>query len=318
MTVVICTRSRPRLLLRALESVTAQQSMPKEILVVANMPPDDTYAAQLAEQFPAVRLVYEPREGLDFARNRALRDATTEWLLYVDDDVVLDRLAVHELGEALHRYADAAVVNGRVLPLSTRHPGERLFEANGGFDCGAQSRTLAQSGTLPWKRSPIHRVVAIGNGCCMAIHRDKTLAIGGFDDALDLGAALGGGGDLDIYWRLVLAGHAVIYEPRIRAQHEHRETIASAVAQIGQHQAGLIVFLSKAVARGPINARAMASMFLVWRLLKPLLRLGKAILRLDVLRPAQAWHVARMNWAYAGRYQEMRQVAASRAGAGAA
>lgn len=287
--------------------------MPEDILVIANMPPDDKYSMLLAEQFPNVRLVFETREGLDFARNRALREATTDWVFYVDDDVVLDRLAVRELLESLRRNPRAAVINGRVKPFSLRHAGQRLFEANCGFDCGVQRRTLARRGLWPWKRSPIHNVIKIGNGCCMAVRRDAALAIGGFDDALDLGAALGGGGDLDLFWRVVMASYAVIYEPRIRAQHEHRETVDSAVAQIGQHQAGLIVFLSKALRHGSTSDRAMATLFLLWRLAKPLLRLSRSVLGLDVLRPAQAWRLTRMNWVHVGRYQEMRQVAASRA-----
>lgn len=313
-TIAICTRSRPQLLVRALESVTSQESVPDAVLVIANMPPDDNYAMLLAKKFPEVRLVFETREGLDFARNRALREAATDWVFYVDDDVVLDPTAVRELGESLHRNPDAAVINGRVQPFSMRHAGQRLFEANNGFDCGEQIRTLARAGHWPWTRSPIHGVIAIGNGCCMAVRRDTALAIDGFDDALDLGATLGGGGDLDLFWRMVVASNKVIYEPRILARHEHRQTIESAVAQIGQHQAGLIVFLSKAVRHGAISDRIMAALFLLWRLAKPLLRLVKAAIGVDVLRPEQAWQVARMNWRHVGRYQAMRQVAASRAG----
>lgn len=312
-TVSICTRSRPQLLLRALESVNAQESMPEAILVVANMPPDDNYTTLMAERFPRARLVFESREGLDFARNRAMREATTDWVFFVDDDVVLDRSAVHELRDSLLRNPDAAVINGRVQPLSMRHPGQRLFEANSGFDCGAESRTLVRAGRWPWTRSPIHGVVAIGSGCCMAVRRDVALAIDGFDEALDLGATLGGGGDFDLYWRMVMASRAVVYEPRVLAQHEHRETVESAVAQIAQHRAGLIVFLSKAVRHGSMSDRMMATFFLLWRVVKPLLQLAKAVVGVDVLRPGQAWQVARMNWAHVGRYQEMRQVAASRA-----
>jgi GT2 family glycosyltransferase len=301
--------------MRALESVNSQESMPKDILVIANMPHDDDYAVLLSKEFPNVRLIFETREGLDFARNRALRETTTDWVFYVDDDVVLDHLAVHELGESLRRNTDASVINGRVQPLSMRHAGQRLFEANSGFDCGVQYRALKRAGPWPWTRSPIHGVISIGNGCCMAVRRDTALAIGGFDDALDLGAALGGGGDLDLYWRIVMASYTVIYEPRILAQHEHRETIENAIAQIGQHQAGLVVFLSKAVRHGSPGDRAMATLFLMWRLAKPMLRIVRSALGLDVLRPGQAWRIARMNWAHVGRYQEMRQVAASRTGA---
>lgn len=314
-TVAICTRRRPSFLIRVLESVDAQTAKPAETLVVVNLPADEQLSAALRERFSHARVIFESKEGLDFARNRALREATGEWVLFVDDDVVLDSSTVERLGSSIAVHANAAVINGRVVPLSLQHAGQRLFEANAGFDCGTQPRKLSRNGWLPWTRNPIHRVVSIGSGCCMAVHRERALAIGGFDEALDLGAALGGGGDLDFYWRTVQSGKSVVYEPHILAKHEHRTEIEGAVTQIGQHQAGLIVFLSKAVTMGTLSDRTVAALYIAWRLLKSLLRLGKAVVGADAFSPNQAWRVARMNWAHLGRYSAMQRIAASRAGA---
>ena len=53
----------------------------------------------------------------------------------------------------------------------------------------------------------------------------RTVAVrelGGFDEALDTGPPLPGGGDLDIWSRLARAGHPLVYEPRLLVFHRHR------------------------------------------------------------------------------------------------
>lgn len=338
-TAAICTRARPEMLLRALGSVLAQSRRADEVLVIDNLAGDDALAAAVARLDPSVRVIPEPREGLDFARNRALGEATSAWIIFIDDDVVLDeraveRLAAHTRGDAgtnagtdagvprararrsrVRRGEEprARVVNGRVLPLSLEHAGQRLFERNAGFDRGSAPRVLERGRLVPWRSSPIHGVVSIGSGCCMAVHRATALALGGFDEALDLGAALGGGGDLDLYWRAVQAGARVLYDPSLLARHEHRRETAAAVRQICQHNAGLIVFLSKAAGQGPWPDRMMARAFLAWRLLKPCLRYVRALIGVDALEPGQAAALVRATWTALGRYGALRRLATARA-----
>ncbi len=75
------------------------------------------------------------------------------------------------------------------------------------------------------------------------------MELGGFDEALDTGAPLPGGGDLDIF--TVCCGQAapMIYEPEYAVYHEHRETIPQLRRQYwtwGPRHDGS--FLSKAIA----------------------------------------------------------------------
>ncbi|HJR51562.1 MAG TPA: glycosyltransferase family A protein, partial [Gemmatimonadales bacterium] len=84
----ICTRDRPELLARALDSLVAQTPEVAEILVVDNAPAGDATRALVATRFPSVRYVAEPVPGLDFARNRALETATREVVAFLDDDAV--------------------------------------------------------------------------------------------------------------------------------------------------------------------------------------------------------------------------------------
>ena len=47
--------------------------------------------------------------------------------------------------------------------------------------------------------------IRVGLGASMAVRRSVILELGGFDEALDMGAVLPGGGDLDILWRVLEA-----------------------------------------------------------------------------------------------------------------
>ena len=84
----ICTRDRTDLLRRALRSLTGQTSEPAEILVVDNAPGSPATEMMVRDEFPVFRYVMEPIPGLDFARNRALRETSREIVAFMDDDVV--------------------------------------------------------------------------------------------------------------------------------------------------------------------------------------------------------------------------------------
>ena len=82
---VICTRDRVKHLRRALRSLVEQAVPPAEILVVDNAPRTDCTRVLVCEEFPSVRYVRELVLGLDFARNRALREAQSEIVAFLDD-----------------------------------------------------------------------------------------------------------------------------------------------------------------------------------------------------------------------------------------
>jgi len=91
-TVAICTHNRAGLLARVIEPTVAQsQACEAEVLVVDNASTDNTPAvlAHLArDTAPTLRVVREPRLGLACARNRALAEASTDIVVFLDDDAV--------------------------------------------------------------------------------------------------------------------------------------------------------------------------------------------------------------------------------------
>lgn len=282
-TVAICTLGRATLT-RAIESLLQQDPAPAEILVIDNgLAP--TVASSLA-RFPAVRVVNEPVPGLDFARNRALLVAANNIVIFLDDDAVALPGYVAAAAAPLLNDDRVGASTGRVDPLHLDTPAQRLFEANGGFSRGDRIVRLPVDAALPLHghRAPlIAWAVSIGSGCSLAVRRDLVREIGGFDPALDLGAALPGGGDHDIMWRLLQAGYDIVYQPSAIARHEHRRELADAETQMVGHQRALVALLTKHLVRTSGRDRWPVAAFLAWRLVKPGVRLLRRLRGKDPL-----------------------------------
>lgn len=290
MTAAICTRARPEQLARALESLCAQRVPAAEILVIDNAPLDDAAERAVARACPAARYVVEPIPGLDFARNRALAEATGDIVAFLDDDAVASPGWVGAIRAAFENAPSLGVCTGRVEALAVRTAGQRLFEANGGYGRGDRRIRLPADARRRLRGLPaplIAWAVSVGNGASLAVRRDYARQLGGFDEALDLGDVLPGGGDLDMIWRMLQAGHEVVYEPDALAWHEHRQSVSDAVEQIAGHQRALLAFLAKSVRQASGRTQAELLAFLCWRLLKPGVRLAARGIGRDPL-PARA------------------------------
>lgn len=234
LSVVICTRQRAAYLERCLAAIEAldrgalHELERFEILVIDNAPLDDSTRAVVARH-PEVRYVLERRAGLNFARNRALHEAAGDLLAYVDDDVVVDPGWLRGLVAAWSEDPDVGLITGQVLPLELATPAQVLFEQRGGFRRGFR-RTRCR-GARP--DDPLFPCTAsfLGTGANMAVDRHAVLALRGFDTALDTGTPLPGGGDIDIYYRLVRAGYRAVYDPAYLARHLHRRDYAGLLRQ---------------------------------------------------------------------------------------
>lgn len=86
-TVVIPTRNRPELLMRAIKSVQAQTRPVDEIIVVVDGPDEVTVKALSDAGDPRIRPIVLPTNGgANNARNQGAASATTEWVAFLDDD----------------------------------------------------------------------------------------------------------------------------------------------------------------------------------------------------------------------------------------
>jgi GT2 family glycosyltransferase len=296
LTAAVCTRNRPDQLRRALASLAVLDPPAGEILVIDNAPDDDRSRRLVASEFPAVRYVRENVPGLNFARNRALHEARCPIVGFLDDDAVADAGWCQALLSVFAERPAVAACTGRVEALVQETAAQRLFEANGGFSCGLDPIRLPADLHRPLHghRAPaIAWSISIGCGCSLGIRRAAALAVGGFDNALDLSPLLPGGGDLDILWRLLDAGHHLEYQPLALAWHEHRRTLPEVGGQLAGHQRAVLAFLRKSLREARKETRWAILLFLAWRLVKPGVR---ALRRLFGRDPLPFRVLVRMWW----------------------
>jgi glycosyltransferase involved in cell wall biosynthesis len=85
--VVIPTLDRPKLLLRAIDSVLRQTHQEIEVIVVADRPDPDTISAVRALSDSRLQLITnQQRSTAAAARNTGVDNATGEWIAFLDDD----------------------------------------------------------------------------------------------------------------------------------------------------------------------------------------------------------------------------------------
>jgi GT2 family glycosyltransferase len=241
--IAICTHGRPMELarcLRALREAAAASGV--RVLVIDNAP-RDTRTAETVKAFPGVDYILEPKPGLDFARNRAIRESNAELLAFLDDDVIVDPCWLTGLREAWSIHRDAGAFTGPILPLELETTAQVVFERMGGF--GKSFERTRYSNVLP--ESPTYPVGAglFGAGANMVFRRDVLERLGGFDDALDTGAPLPGGGDLDIFYRVVRAGYPLVREPQLVVYHQHRREYKKLRHQMWTWGLGTMAYINK-------------------------------------------------------------------------
>ena len=216
-----------------------RSSAPHDLLVIDNAPSNSTKRGiSCGSEFPAARYVVEHAQGLDFARNRALRESSADVVAYIDDDAVAGPDWIAQTAAVFAESSAIAICTGKVDALSLDSAGARLFEANGGFARGDRRIHLPPgAGSRPpgASRPLIAWSIASAAARVSPIRRRTALELGGFDEALDMGSVLPGGGDLDMLWRVLAAGYQVVYEPRVHARHDHRREWADAEHQIIEH-----------------------------------------------------------------------------------
>jgi hypothetical protein len=119
--VIVCTYNRRPFLEGLVGSILTQlphADYPLEILIVDNNSSDGTagYAKAVAEQHPAFRYVFEPKQGLSHARNAGAAAARQGFLMYLDDDALLPPHYLPTLGPRLHQN-DPDFFGGPLYPL---------------------------------------------------------------------------------------------------------------------------------------------------------------------------------------------------------
>ncbi|HJR58572.1 MAG TPA: glycosyltransferase [Vicinamibacterales bacterium] len=218
LSVVMCTYNRGGLLADAVRSVLAQHDAttpPFEMIVVDNNSTDGT--RDIVERFAAldgrVRYLFEPQQGLSFARNAALLEARAPLIAFTDDDVRAEPDWVMAIVRAFHERPEADIVGGRVLPVWPFEPPAWLTRDHWA------PLALVDHGEAPLVVSAGHPICLVGAN--LAVPRRVFDVAGVF--ATDLQRVKDGIGSLEDHeflLRLLRLGRTGVYDPRITVHAE--------------------------------------------------------------------------------------------------
>lgn len=215
-TVAICTWNRSALLrqtLVSLQGLVKPSDVEWELLVIDNNCTDDTPA--VVEEFTGklpIRRIVETKQGHSHARNRAVDEARGSWVLWTDDDVLVDPQWLTEMTRAIGQHPEASFFGGYIEPWFEVPP-PRWIEQNRQFltgvlvtrDLGAEPRPFG-AGEFPF-------------GANMAIRTDlqrehrfnpRLGRVGAGNVVLD---------ETDLFHRLVAQGYHGVWVPAARVRH---------------------------------------------------------------------------------------------------
>jgi GT2 family glycosyltransferase len=240
--VVIPTCNRPDDLRRCLTALRRQRS-PRgcEIVVIDNRPGPDSPTPSVAREFPEVRFIDEPRPGLSYARNAGFAASTGDILIAIDDDVVVPEGWLDRLIAPFAR-PEVMAVTGHVLPLELETRSQCDFEAYGGLGKGFNRFEVDGE----WFRSlrgavPTWHLGATANAAFRAAIFDDP-RIGMLDEALGAGMPTGCSEDTYLFYRILKAGHTIVYEPTAFVWHRHRRTDEALRHQIHCYSKGHVAY----------------------------------------------------------------------------
>lgn len=109
--------------LARMKQLNIPENIEWELIVVNNNCTDgsDHVIANYSDELP-IRRVFEPTPGLSNARNAAVREAEGDYILWTDDDVLVDECWLEAYGRAFERCPDVVIFGGPIYPLFERKP----------------------------------------------------------------------------------------------------------------------------------------------------------------------------------------------------
>jgi GT2 family glycosyltransferase len=196
-------------ILNVLSALKAQTCRIASVVVVDNASQENT-PEHIRTMFPDVELIQlKENVGLSRARNIGLRQANTDFVLLLDDDVYLESDAVRRMRDALGREAAAAI-----CPRVVYYPGKDTIQSDGAAIHFAGLLTPLHAGESSGRPRELFAVDGL-IGACMLVRRSALIDIGSFDEDYFFYFE-----DLEFSYRWRARGHKILCEPRAIAFHD--------------------------------------------------------------------------------------------------
>ncbi len=212
--VAICTFNRCDLLRKCLDGLTKQtiDLARMEVIVVDNNSTDGTAGVthEFASAIPNLKYAFEPKQGLSRARNRAIDEASSAIIIYIDDDAIPYADWAEKFIEAFERFRDFSVIGGESVPIfEADRPAWLDDDLLRSYSCGLNYAD---------DYYPI-----LGNEwlveCNIGYRIDSLKSAGGFSERLGRNGSLLLSGDGAVNELIVHAGGKMLYTPFAKVLH---------------------------------------------------------------------------------------------------
>ena len=189
-----------------------QQSFPFSHIVVIDVASDDGTTELVRSDFPTSRLTrLDKNNGPNPARNTALREAETPYVLLVDDDAAPEQDCLAMLMAAAEQRPNGGVWVPRVVyfdnPDVVQHQGGQFHFVGEAMLNDVDLRADEAAKEI--------KQVTVGTGICMLVSKSSWEAVGGFDDDYFFGRT-----DSEFTHRVALAGFGVYAVPAAVCRHK--------------------------------------------------------------------------------------------------
>ncbi len=209
--VVVCTYNRAQMLTRALRSLVQQEldSGLYEIIVVDNNSNDGTrhIVNNFRRQYPNIRYIFEPRQGLSYARNRGWQEARGKYVGYVDDDCKIPENWLSVAKEIIEEKAPG-VFGGPYFAFYNSSKPRWFKDSYGSHYQGNKARILAENEYL--------------DGSNIFFRRELLEVLKGFDPSLGMsGRRIAYGEETALLRRIraTMPEQIIYYDSRLRVHH---------------------------------------------------------------------------------------------------
>lgn len=252
MTIVVCTHERPEGLDTCLRSLLALDYPNFSVLVVDNAPLTNRTKSVVDHLgSSAIEYVMEPREGLSWARNKALEVIGDGIVAWIDDDETADTHWLAELARGFCEHPEADAVSGVMVPAELETWAQVWFEQYGGHNKHRGFTPAVFSPDTARAQSPLYPLPPFGTGGNMAFRATALARIGGFDVCLGAGSRCMGAEDTRAFTDLLCSGGTVVYQPTAVTRHLHRRSVEELRRQMFGYGVGLTAFYTSLVLTRP-------------------------------------------------------------------
>ena len=222
--IIVVTRSLENKVIQRMIDSTAVISCSFEILIIFSVKPNDVNEIlrnnlERNKSLVKIRAVLlKTDKGLTFGRNLGAILADSANLVFADDDIVLiedispmmDFLSItdcHAVQPLILRLSDPSIIDSA---------GDDLRRVNGVYH--ARIRGSGQKLSM-FNNSLFVEQIASPRGAFMGIRKDTLFEVGGFDNSFCFNMD-----DVDIGWRMTLAGFKILFVPTIKVLHQGGRT----------------------------------------------------------------------------------------------